>query len=342
MLVDPVNLTAVRQRQFDAARASCPGFEVLPTARSICERLGLSWSRVLELAGLPREGRTIGLSRLLGEHEEQDWLTPQGVEFALCLVAIRLDTPTLTPGAYDTERDLLIQSNQRRWRHDGQLLLPTSDQVAIAMGSWDGALARAGLAARPGRGRTRSRSRTPSVTETINRFYEHYAFEPGRRQFDAFAQGNGIPVSKLSGRPWLSHIEAWKVERRANDLPAPNGPKPELRSADLMSDVGAAKPGERRLRYHRSFEFCVAWVVRYLESLAPGERPSQRRYRAWARAHEDAPGPSTFNRRYGGWVEVRDAAWKQMREDAAARRISPCSHKDARCDMAAASNDFAS
>lgn len=87
--------TEVAGLGFDEARSCCPGFEALPATRNISERIGLPWSKVLELAELPPEGRTIGLGRLIGEREQQDWLTPAGVEFALRLVATRLGVPNV-------------------------------------------------------------------------------------------------------------------------------------------------------------------------------------------------------------------------------------------------------
>lgn len=317
LLVDPVDLTAVRQREFDEARSCCPGFEVLPAARNISERIGLPWSKVLELAELPPLGRAIGLGRLLGEREEQDWLTPAGVEFALRLVATRLGVPTLTPSAYDAERDRLLRENRRCSRHGGQLLLPNSNQVIAAVGSWEKALAYARLAARQAIGGNRRRTRARPIIEVIASCYEHYDIEPGHNQLHTFARANGISVqSRETGKPWRAYIDEWKAARRAQGLPEPNGPAPAGQAPDFDRDVGAGNPGERRQRPPGTIDECVDWVMRYLTERAAHEQPTAKRYNQWARAQDSAPWASEFIRSHGGWARVRDLAWKRLRERA--------------------------
>jgi hypothetical protein len=315
VLVDPIDITSVSQRGFDDARSACAGFEALPAARNISERLGLSWTRVLELAELPREGRTIGLGRLRGEREEQDWLTPGGVEFALRLVARRLGLRTLTPGAYDAERDRMLRENRRRWRHGGHLLLPNSAQVITLMDSWERALACARLAPRQAAGGNRRRSSARPIIEVIECCYEHYEVQPGYRQLHVFARANGISVqSHETGKRWAAYIEEWKAARRERGLPEPNGPAPRGEAPDFSVDVGAGNPGERRQQYDRTIEDCVEWVVRYLQERASEESPSSRRYDQWARQQDGAPWSSEFTRSHGGWVRVRDLAWRKVRE----------------------------
>jgi hypothetical protein len=66
---------AVSQRRFDNARRRSAGFESLPSARRICERLGLSWSETLRVAALPPTGRARGYMTAVGETSDPG-LTP--------------------------------------------------------------------------------------------------------------------------------------------------------------------------------------------------------------------------------------------------------------------------
>jgi hypothetical protein len=54
-------------------------------------------------------------------------------------------------------------------------------------------------------------------------------------------------------------------------------------------------------------------VIRYLDDLEPREHSSQRGYDAWARRQSGAPWASVVQR-HGGWLAVRDEAWKRLHE----------------------------
>ena len=318
-LVDSVDITKVTQRPFDDARCRCPGFEMLPTARSICRRLDLPWSTVLELAALPPARRTVKLGRLHGEREPAD-LTSSFLTYALRLIATRLNKPILTPSEYDFERDALMAEDRCHWRHGGQLWLPTADQVRGFADSWNHALAHAGLApgrSRGGKGATRGHAAT--VIEVLDRCYEHHGVVATYTQLLAFARANGVPMrNRPAGRPWSAFIEDWRAQRRERGLPAPQLPAPGSPAPDFNQDVGAALPGERKSRYAPSFDDAVAAVARYLQSLEARQRPSARRYDQWAARQEEGsvPWASEFRRHHGGWLNVLTAARAKVRAGA--------------------------
>jgi hypothetical protein len=86
----------------------------------------------------------------------------------------------------------MLDEDRGRWRHGGQLRLPSEHQVIAVAGSWDRALADAGLASRPKVGHKR-RTAVPTITEILNRCYEAHGAQPTQRESELFARANGIP-----------------------------------------------------------------------------------------------------------------------------------------------------
>ncbi len=196
-----------------------------------------------------------------------------------------------------------------------QLPLPTPDQIEIVAGSWDNALARAGLLARRGLGGHRARVGPTPIVKVLDRRYEHHNAEPTFRELVLFARTNGIPFPrKERGRPYSAYVREWKEARVAQGLPVPVEPPPKAERPDYARDVGAALPGERRSKNAwEDHGEVVGWVMRYLDELEPRERSSQRGYDAWARRQAGAPWASVVQR-HGGWLAVREEAWKRLHE----------------------------
>jgi hypothetical protein len=240
-------------------------------------------------------------------NEEVDWLTEEYSNFALQLIARRLGTRTLPPCQYRAERQLMVRSRPR------QLLLPTAEQIEIITGSWDDAVARAGLAPRHGLGGQRARVGPVPIVEVLNRCYEHHRTEPTLGELVLFARANGIPFPRKGRRrPYSAYVKEWKDARSAGGLPVPDGPPPKFERPDYSRDVGAAVSGERRATTSWSdHDEVVEWVTRYLRELKPGERSSQRAYDTWAPGEDGAPWASVLQR-HGGWVAVRNEAWKRL------------------------------
>jgi hypothetical protein len=76
---------------------------------------------------------------------------------------------------------------------------------------------------------------------------------------------------------------------------------------DYSEDVGAARPGERRIPRRHSIEDCVAAVLTYLAQLGVGERSTKLGYQKWAASQDNAPSYSAFDQ-HGGWGRVREMA----------------------------------
>src|SRR3954463_8681951 len=96
-----------------------------------------------------------------------------------------------------------------RGAHRGQLRLPTDDQLLAVAGSWDRALAHAGLRARHARGGHRARVGPVPIVEVLDRCYEHHGTEPTFGELERFARANGIPFPRRK-RPWKDYLDEWK------------------------------------------------------------------------------------------------------------------------------------
>ncbi len=302
---------SVSQRAFDAARAAS-SFPDLPAARNIASALGMPWSDVLRLAHEPEKAQSHRLGRKQTS-EEQDWLSEEYVAFVLRLVAQRLGKTTLSLGDYSQEREKMLRSDRARWLHGGQLLLPSEEQIITSVGSWERALGLAGMTAshrthgeeRPGRGNV------PTLTDLLERFYEHYNVQPAVEDLRTFARGNGIPYPNERGVRFGEAVAAWKAQRIARGLPVPEKPPRPKERADYSRDVRAARAGERLRRKWRDVEECVTWMVRYLEELPATARSTRRSYRDWTLRQEGAPAPDTLAQ-HGGFEHVRRLAQERI------------------------------
>jgi hypothetical protein len=309
-LVSPAEPTAATQRAFDAARSGSTGAANLPAARQISAKLRMPWRDVLVLAHEPdvRHAHVLGLRGR--EWSPEGWLTVDRARFAVRLVAGRRRTVTLTMGAYEAERLALLAEDRRDWLHGRRLRLPSATALRLAAGGWDPALTLAGLATDVNPPQTITQT-ILSRLDVMDRFYDHYGEQPTKRALEAFARGNGIPMSDENKRLWSETVKLWRQRRRERGLPEPRvGARKGGRGAkapDYSADVGAACSGEQPHRGKwADAEACVAWVARYLATLGPSERSTQDGYRRWASQHPDAPSPSRFAR-HGGWEAVRRA-----------------------------------
>jgi hypothetical protein len=305
----PEHPERISTRAWDRGRTLSDQFADAPAARRICEYLELGWTKLLELALLPAAGQRIALGHALNERQG-NWLTPEYSDYVLRLVARRLNEPTLTPGRYRAERNRMLTAD-RCLAHGGQLRIPTEDQIAALAGTWDQALAHAGLNARPAPGRQRPRQRPLTVIEALERCYEHYEAEPTSTELDAFAKANNLAVARDRSRTWVSYIEEWKAGRRAAGLSSPDGPPARHQRWDYTQNIGAARPGERR-RKARTHDELVQWLVCYLAQLGPRQRSTERGYNDWAADQPGAPLSRAFDS-HGDWSAMRATAQTRLR-----------------------------
>lgn len=303
LLADTQEPDRVSQRAYDAARAKSKRFASSPRAVHVAVRLDLSWREVL---GIAHEPPNIHAQRLSRKHgQQQDWLTREYVASLLSLVAHKLDGESVTPNQYRAVRDELLAEDSKHWRHGRKLLLPTEDQIRIAVGVWDQALELAGLPTR-----TQHKNYGVTVEELLDRCYEVHQTQPTEAELRRFARANGIPYKTRRGRTWGDCIHAWKQQRHERGQAVPERLPPLRQRPDYSRLVGAARPGERRLRSWTNIEDCIECVIAYLAELGD-TRSSKRGYQAWAAARRDAPSYSAFDQ-HGGWGRIRTLALERL------------------------------
>jgi hypothetical protein len=268
----------------------------------------MSWRDLLLIALSPTSTHAHRLGRA-HTLPEQDWLTGDYIAYVLRLVAGRLDTSTLTPSQYRTERHRMLLLSRSRWLH-GRLRLPTDEQIRLAAGGWDAALTLARLE-RPGLGDQGAGKTALSTVELLERCYAAYSTEPSALELRRFGRANRIPWTPDRDCTWLESVAAWKQGRREQKLLVPAGPPPRSERPDYSKDVGAARPGERRKQDWNRIEDCIPHVIAYLEQLAPGERSNKRGYNDWALSRPGRPAYSAFDQ-HGGWERVRETASERL------------------------------
>ena len=308
-VASPGRSAATTQRAFDAARERSPGHAGLPPARRITERLGLPWGDVLAVAHAP-EAEQNRLLAIRTRDSREDWLTAEHAVTVLGLVAARLGVESLSQREYRVERDR-IAAGRARLRSGRQLLLPTDAQIIAAVGSWDEALRRAGLATTEERPRLRL-SGSPTLADLLGRFHDAHGFQASARELREFARGNGVPYPSERTQRFSAAVAEWRRERREAGLPDPRvvtrvGGRGK-RAPDYSREVGAARAGERR-RTKWTRASCASAVARYLAQLPARTRSTQRGYAEWAAEQPSgtAPAMSTILS-LGGWEAVRREA----------------------------------
>jgi hypothetical protein len=314
-LASPTEPQSVSERAFDRARAGSVAHADLPAARQIAAELDLRWPEVLAAAHAPENKQNKLLALKEKEHSPVGWITDARIKYALKLVAGRLGVDTLTKGAYDAERDVLLGADARDWLHGRRLRLPSAYAMLRAAGNWDAALAIAGL-------KPIVRAHTIhqvilSPVEVMDRFYEHYDEQPSRKALRAFASGNKLPMSGEGNRPFAEIVAEWRQRRRERGEDEPRVNKyrlgPGIKRPDYGADVGAARPGEHLYSGKWSDEdACVGWVARYLTSLPAGARSTAATYETWRRQNPGAPATDRFGQ-HGGWDAVRRTARKRLK-----------------------------
>lgn len=289
----------VTQAQWDAARASA-GHADAPAARQVATRLTMGWVEVLALA---LDGRDI--DKALGSHLSEDddpYLTHDAddVRAALRVVALRLGKRTLTPRAYADERAQMLTAARRRWRHRADPALPSVSQVEHIAGSWDAALALAGLGPRP----PQERSEGLPIVDALELALEAHGALLTKPELGRFAAANNLSVARHKrGKPWGDYLAELRT-RRADwgkwTPPAPPlfGTRPDYSVAvPLPPDA----PRRRKRRWTRAE--CVAALAALLAELPPRTRLTLRRYQQEAVGRRDLPHLASLQR-HGGFSEV--------------------------------------
>ena len=282
LAADPDHPEIVSQRAWDAARIKTE-FRDAPSARAICDRLGMSWPEVTKLAQTAVGERRRRVGRGGGDYIA-DWLTPENAIAALRLVARSLGVTELGRDAYARERTRMLAADRPAYRHGRQLLLPTADQILSLLG-WPEALSAAGLS--PGRaGVPTGARRAVPVIDLLDLCYDAHGTLPTKMEMRAFTTANALPYHfEAEGRSWKEIVDEWKARRRERGEVVPDGPPPKDERPNYRKRVLPPRPGEEKPRgyWDKNEQACVEAVAAFLAGLGPGDSDGSVAYARWTR-----------------------------------------------------------
>lgn len=306
--VDPDPLkdpTSVSTRSWNEARFSVAArYGRLPPQaneilRQLKDRDGLSftWPGLLQLVFSETDLKRAHEKRL-GADERT--VGADGVVYSLLLIASWLDVGTLAPDRYREGCEERMTKAGRAERRALEQHILTVGQIVHAVGSWDNGLELAGLQPRQSQG-LQGRAAAP-VPDAIAAYFGWAGCLPTRKQLYEFARDSSFALAALRGRPWREWITAGT--QRIAELRLPPPPPYGTRNSRDWKPI--AVPGLTDYpRGRRSWprRDVLEAVQRFAESLRPGETPTQRRWRSFAREQSDVPAWNAL-RRHGTLVEL--------------------------------------
>ncbi len=261
-------------RGFDAVRDKADG---IPSASAICQRLGRSWPRVLDLAVRPVERRAfvLGLQKQTAPFVGD--MKAAAVR-SIREVALELgQTPSAV--AYD-------ELTRGRRGVGGS---PNSLSVTKCFGSWDEALAAAAI---PAAGRRTGRPRLAApLVDTIERCVATIGCIPSLRYLRRWAAAMDIPTPH--DHPSIAAMVETVRHRFAEcgqELAA------EVSRAPACPPIPAALPPQRR-RHRATRIEALDSLRRYASLYVPvGQVPRQKHYVFWAAQTSGLVAASTLTR----------------------------------------------
>jgi hypothetical protein len=287
-VADPTEPAQVTQKQWDAARTSADSPDA-PSARQVAVRLQMPWADVLALAFGPTD-----IDKSLGHHfgaEEDSYLDGDDVRTALRTVALRLNKRSLTTTDYSDERERMLASARRR--HGSELYLPNVNQVEHLAGSWDAALALAGLGPRP----PQARRAGLMVVEVLELALCAHGCLLTKPELSRFAAANQISVANRSWRaPWASHLAELRQRRAEWGLWTPPCPPTLGVRPDYTATVALPPDVPQRLKRRWSREECIVALIALLDELPAKTRLTMRVYQQQASGRDDLPALHTIQR----------------------------------------------
>lgn len=282
-LKDPRTVT---QRAWNAARSSLEAAHGhIPQANEVQRQLRdfsgkpFPWQDLLAAVFDNPDVRQTHEKRL---REPARQLDERDIAYALRYIATRLNRPTLLPHEYAEARETLITESPTASEADAcALRLPSRWQIEIAAGSWDGALAAAGL-----------EPRQPQPTPLASGGPPHQSISPAKIDPPP-GEEKPIPPSRARpGRPrtYTHHDVIEAVQHFVRTLP-PNTPATDKRwrafsrgqgtipSLNVIKAHGGLQALLREASRRDWNQRATEWESQYLTTRTTGQRPRKPRRR---------------------------------------------------------------
>jgi hypothetical protein len=268
----------------------------LPTAETLCQRLRLRWSEVVQAALLAPSKRGNFLA-VHGEINVGRYGADGKARAIAALQAVAFEwgpDRKLSKTAYN-EIALELESASRRWRNSDPLQIPRSTYLIAQFGSWEAACAAAGLEPDPGGA---NYAALPTRAEVLDEVITELGCLPARDYFIQLCQSRLIS--------YRDHKERWFVTvNEARRLRALRGETTPLRSKmarelPLLPAVAVRSGG---VLIHSKADF-IASLRRYATRfLKDGRAPKTRHYTYCCSLDPDLIDTSRMGR-YGGFTAL--------------------------------------
>lgn len=298
---DPARPQTVSQRAYDAARVKS-GYPQAPPAQRTAARFNLPWRELLALALDEKKGHDWAIGKRYGE-EERPELTEEAVRAALRTIALRLDQRTLTPADYSGEREKMRAKARLSWRYDRDPRLPSEGQIVWVAGSWDAALAIAGLELRPpdpggAKGLSRAEVLDLALDATGCLLTSH--------ELNTFAAANGLSLEKWKKgtTSWADELTALREMRAEWGKWTPAAPPPKEHRPDysIPSSWLGRDAGPRRRKQRWTRDECVV-AIRQVMAENPGRSLTLHAYQRAASGRLELPAVLAIQR-WAPWSEM--------------------------------------
>ncbi len=325
----PLEPGMLSEAEFDVwrFRSSWPD---APTASCICKRLGLAWREVVALALHAKRdwARTIGKRYQATPIKE---LSDEEIAQALRFADRRAERRPLRPARYDAIRDTALRRDRRRWMYGGLLglMLPNSDQIRWAAGSWARALEIAGLAPLPAQSRV---GPALSVVDVLDAYVEATGrLAPVWWVVEEWRCNRDEPVQQPVHSP-DSYVEALRRQRQARGQKTPAVDPARSRHVPLPSAATTTPTGPRMREW--PWDVAVELLAQLLCELPPGTRRLGQREMLPLVRGRGLPSPSALpgivkreqlRREATGWKGqvTLDDLWEQAAKRAVVLRRDP-------------------
>lgn len=294
---------SVSQPDFDRSRAAA-GHPNAPSARAIYGRLKMPWEEIKQIALDP--ARSVAHTEGAAHRVDSRKLAPEEIHFALNRVARELGLRTFGFFEYARCRMTLIAADKRRHREQGVIegLLPTAHQIFHQCGSWNDALATAGLDPY-----TQVRGKKAiSIEEAYDLVIELTGAAPERGAFNQLRSLFGISIAKTpSASTWPEVEQEIRKQRAERGLETPETKlvtKAEWEALEIPPELLDALPRKRDKGYW-TYERCLLALADYLQS--PGAAPGLGKYQTLSAGRDEWPSSSRITQ-HATWTAMIAAA----------------------------------
>lgn len=308
--ISPDDPETVSQAAYDSGRAAA-GYAGTPRAYRIAKRLSSTWEQVLHLAHIAGNPDHIVGAR--ARTRVRNVLTKAEITHYLQTAAAAVGTTELGTRDYENHRDTVVEADNRRYRHRQGLeeLMPTAQMIVSFAGTWENALAWAGLQAKVG-----AKDPFYPAENALDDFIADHGFAPTLKMLLAYQRKRGLVTTRIP-----NGYRAWRDNELAHGLASRHAKVTAITHVAQAPDgwdrvtASPAPDGYLKLKPDRyTLDDCERDIETALD-LVKGRRLTQDLYQRLAKTHDLAAMSSI--QKIG---KPHGLTWGQIRDRVIARR----------------------